>query len=582
MTNASALLEVDLALTEVIVDEEESPLSGKERLLALIEQHWPDAQARWSRFLLLADPDCNEDAHSVAQINLHSRQVTLNHRLIEQHKIWDCVEALLAHEVGHHVKYPGTLAVEARMRTLEKSIIPIDDYSLTNVFQDLMINERLGRDLCPAFIRIYQAFTSEPAFHSEMKWKRDPAFVFYLSLYEVLWSLPTGALIGEPEAEFAASFPGYRAEAHLLVHDLFRMSPNIYMQFLFFVSVMSRYLKPMIDERLQQLMACRCGIGEPSADDWADALIPTDAEREAVERAVREGWFVEDQAQRLKRILELEERIAGLPGFGTDKAQLVPEVMAAHYRQLAERYLVQPPRLPRIGEALVPTTVDDWELSDSIREIDWLTTFLQRGAAWGVAQPLKRIPMAETEGHDVILWQPRMEIYLDISGSMPNPVFQLNAMTLAAQILTLATTRAGGCIRAALYSHEPVLYWEWCRSEIEISRFLMHYIGGGTEFPFPLLKKSCEQCGPDQPLRIVITDQDFDTNFKAHADNEPIFIDAVARSPQVILLLHHPAKENVKRYRAIGAQVIEIAEMTDFPRVAVELARALFPDGDGS
>ena len=547
------------------------------RLSQLIEQHWPAAQAHWSRFLLLADPIWSDDAHSIAQIDLRTRQVTLNHKLIEQHQLWDCIEGLMAHEVGHHVRYPGTLAVEARMRMLEKSIIPLDGYSLTNVFQDLMINERLGRDLRESFIHVYQAFTSEPAFHSKMQWKRDPAFVFYLSLYEVLWELPPGTLIGKPEVKFAAAFPGYRAEAHLLVHNLFRMSPNLYTQFLYFVSVMSRYLKPMINESLQQLLACRCGIGQPSPDDWADALTPTVAEREAIERAVREGWFAEDQSERLRKLNELEERIASLPGFGTDQAQLVPEVMAAHYRQIAERHLFRPPPLPRMGEAIVPTTLDEWEFSDPIREIDWLTTLQVRGAELGVAQPLKRIPMAETEGFDVQLWQPRVEIYLDVSGSMPNPIFRLNAMTLAAQILTLATTRAGGWVRSALYSSAPVLYWDWCRSEIEMSRFLMHYIGGGTDFPFQLLKQSCDHCGPDQPMRSVITDTDFDVNFSAHSDNEPIVLEAITRSPHFILLLHRPNLERVKHYRVLGAEVVEVDELNDFPRVATDLARALFP-----
>ena len=543
-----------------------------------IDRCWPMAQSYWSRFLLMNDPELSDDAPSVAQIQLRTRQVTLNSQQILKYDLLSCIEGLLAHEVGHHVRYPGTLVVEARMRMLEKSIIPLDDYSLTNVFQDLMINDFLGHELREQFVKIYQAFASDPAFHSEMRWKRDPAFLFYLSLYEVLWQLETGALIGTPEAEFLAAFPGYRAEAHVLVNNLFRMEPNIYTQFLYFVSVMSRYLKPMIDAELQQWKACQCGGDQPSADDWADALNPSNAERQAIERAVRAGWFSEDQADRLQKLNALEERIASLPGFGTDDTRLVADVMAAHYRQLAEQHLLKPPPLPRVGEAIVPTTVDEWEFSDSVREIDWLTTLLHRGTELGVAQPLKRIPIAETEGYDVRLWQPRMEIYLDVSGSMPNPIFQLNAMTLAAQILTLGTTRAGGSVRAALYSHEPVLYWSWCRSDVEMSRFLMHYIGGGTDYPFELLKISCAECRDDQPIRVVITDSDFDHNYTSHTDNAGIFATAAEKSPHWILLLHRPDPQHVKLYRAQGATVVEVSDLADFPRLATELAHGLFPD----
>lgn len=544
-----------------------------------IERCWPIAQAYWSRFLLLNDPQLSDEAHSVAQIALGTRQVTLNERLITQHGLHDCVEGLLAHEIGHHVRYPGTLVVEARMRMLEKSIIPLDGYSLTNVFQDLMINEFLGRQLRGQFIKIYRAFTAEPAFHADMRWKRDPAFLFYLALYEVLWQLAPGTLIGPPEPEFAAAFPGYRAEAHVLVHDLFRMEPNIYTQFLYFTSVLTRYLKPMIDDQLQQWQACQCAAGQPSADDWANALTPTDAERQAIERATKAGWFSEDQAERLQKLNELEERIASLPGFGTDDAALIPEVMAAHYRLLAERHLVQPPPLPRLGEAIVPTTLEDWEFSDPVTEIDWLTTLLQRGPDLAPALPLKRLPVAETEGYEVRLWQPRMEIYLDISGSMPNPIFRLNAMTLAAQILTLGTTRAGGQVRAVLYSHDPLLYWNWCRSEVEMSRFLMHYIGGGTRFPFELLRKSCAECAADQPIRVVISDHDFDANYASHAENRDIFIMAASESAHWILMLHQPNPKQAQLYRALGASVIVLEDLANFPRMATELAQHLFPDG---
>lgn len=556
-----------------------APLSCfQSRLRDEISRLWPAAQAHWSRFLLLNHPDFSADAPSVAQIRLSTRQITLNDRLIERHGLLDCVEALLAHEIGHHVRYPGTLVVEARMRMLERTIIPLEGYSLTNIFQDLMINQHLGAALRDQMIQIYQAFASDTAFHAERGWKRDPAFVFYLAMYEALWQLPRASLIGEAiEAEFATAFPHYRAEAQWTVHELFHMEPNIYTQFLYFTSVMTRYLKPLIDEQLQQWLACQCGSDAPTPGDWADALTPTPAEIQAIERAAQAGWFAQDQADRLREISELEERIASLPGFGTDNAALIPEVMAAHYRGLAERHLVKPPPLPRLGEAIVPTTLEEWEISDPVTEIDWLATLSARGADLGTAQPLKRPKVAELEGYDVRLWQPRMEIYLDVSGSMPNPIFHLNAMTLAAQILTLGTTRAGGGVRAALYSHEPVLYWSWCRSEVEMSRFLMHYIGGGTLFPFPLLARSCAECQADKPIRVVITDSDFDHNFDSHPENRAIFLLAAQHSARWILLLHSPSPESVSLYRSLGADVIPIQDFADFPRLATELAHSLFP-----
>ncbi len=551
-----------------------------DRLEREIQRCWHTAQFHWSRFLLLADPELSDQMHSIAQIQLATRQITLNRPMIVQQNLVDCVEALLAHEIGHHVRYPGSLVVEARMRMLERSIVPLESYSLTNLFQDLMINEFLGRDLRDQLIRIYQAMTAFPAFHAEQAWKRDPAFMFYLTLYEQLWDLPAGQLMGASTDEFTAAFPGFRGEATVLAHDLFHMEPNLYTQFLYFTSVMTRYLKPLIDEQLQQWRACHCAGDQPSAGEWAEALSPTQAEQEAIDQAIQAGWFTPDQSERLNKLNTLEERIASLPGYGTDDATLVPEVMAAHYRLLAERYMVRPPPLPRLGEAIVPTTLDEWEFGDPVQQIDWLTTFCLRGSVLGAAEPLKRIPYAETEGFDVRLWQPRMEIYLDVSGSMPNPIYHLNAMTLAAQILALGTTQAGGSVRAALYSHACVLYWLWCRSDVEMSRFLMHYIGGGTEFPFELLARSCQECGNDQPIRVVISDSDFDHNLDAQPQHRELFISAAEQSPHWILLLHHPSPDRVKLYRQLGATVIPIEEFSDFPKLATRLAHSLFPTTD--
>src|SRR5438270_800083 len=81
------------------------------------------------------------------------------------------------------------------------------------------------------------------------------------------------------------------------------------------------------------------------------------------------------------------------------------------------------------------------------------------------------------------------------------------------------TIRAGGWARAVLYSGAAVPFWEWCRSEAELSRFLMHYIGGGTAFPFDLLRKSIVECGPAQPIRVVITDADFHNNYETLPDS---------------------------------------------------------------
>jgi hypothetical protein len=149
-------------------------------------------------------------------------------------------------------------------------------------------------------------------------------------------------------------------------------------------------------------------------------------------------------------------------------------------------------------------------------------------------------------------------------------------MTLAAQILAMSTIRHEGRVRALLYSGNVEKAWEWMRSEREVSRFLMNYIGGGTEFPFDILAASARECRTDPPIRVVITDPDFDWNLRQSKGGAKNITNAAEGSRTFVLLLHRPAKSSVDRYRLLGAQVVPVDRLDDFPRLAADLARSLF------
>jgi hypothetical protein len=535
---------------------------------ALVADAWPRAQAFWSSFLALREPVLGEGLPSVAQIHLGTREVSLDRAVIAEHDLADCVEALLAHEVGHHVRYPATLAVEARLRLLERSLIPFPGCSLINLFTDLMINEQLGATYRDALVRAYRTLVPTA------RWREGPVLFFVMMVYEELWQLPAGHLLGDAAAPFERAYRGVRADAQLLAQRLFRIGPNLYTQYLLFASVACRYLT--VDERApQHLDPQRCSAGQPSTDDWADAITPSAQERDAIERARREGWISEKTAERLGGEDAVARRIGGLPGNGSADARAVPEVMAAYYRREAERHLFRVPTRRVLGEAVVPTTVDDWEPGDPVRTIDWGATLRTRGDVLGAAAPLRRDIVADHEGLEQPTERPRVELYLDVSGSMPNPIVSINPMTLAAEVLAIGALRAEGAVRALLYSTGVTDLWSWCRSEAVMARFLMHYIGGGTDFPFDRLAGSVRECGREQPHRVLITDRDFDDNLDAAAGNRVILAEAAARS-RLVLLLHHPAPERVREYRGLGAAVVPVAELVDFPRAAAALARALF------
>ena len=561
----------------------------------LIETAWPDAVALWSSFLVLNDPALDAAQDAIAQINLSTRCVSLNGSRIADMGVEDCIPAMLAHEVGHHVAYPGTLQVKARLCLIERTLAPFPEYSMVNRFTDLMINERLGQTDLPLraqMIKIYQVAMRRNAVGEDELWKLDPSFIFYLALYEALWELEEGDILGPVVEPFRRRFPHYRAEAEVLTEDIFVLGPNLYTQFLYFLSLSLRYLVPVLPkgdkspkndgegETIPAPVSADgkgCNCGDPSPSDWAQAMTPTRAEKDAIRRAIEEGWFDARGCERLSRALNANDRLSGLPGMGAVDASQVPEIMAAYYRQQAERLLFRPPAQPRIGEAVLPSTLEDWTPADPVRDIDWLTTLLLRGDRAGVALPLKRLYEAEVEGEEVRFHQTKMEIYLDVSGSMPNPCLDLNPMTLAAQILATATARSGGQVRLALYSHTAIRHWEWSRSEREISGFLMHYIGGGTDYPFDLLEESTRDCAGAQPIRVIITDYDFDRNVEALARSMAILGEAASASPGTDPAATRRGKPQGQRIPGRGMSVVPVTEFNNYPKVARDLAWALFP-----
>jgi hypothetical protein len=433
----------------------------------------------------------------------------------------------------------------------------------------LLVDERLGPSLAEARRRVLFAEADIPG-------PLDPAMIFQRAVLEELWLSPPGHFLGELEPDFARAFPSYRVDAQLVAQNLFALAPNIPLQFLYFASIAYRY---DVAEGEEAASGTDCLEGEPSAEDWAEALVPQPGEKEAIRRALAEGWLPSEVADKLKN-QNLEERIAALPGsLGGGRAELVTSIMAAHYRREAERWLFRPPAVRVQADELVPTTLEEWDPGDPVAAIDWVATLLQRGEKLGAAMPLLRERIADEEGRGAPAWEGRTEIYLDVSGSMPDPKRALNAMTLAAQILALGTVRAGGAARALVYSTGHEKWWHFSRSEAVLSRFLLHYIGQGTEFPFDVLEASVDELAAEQPVRIIITDSDFDWNYDKHPRNAAIFADAAAASPALVLLLHSPDMKRAARYEAAGARVVPVRRLDDFPRLSAELSFALFEQG---
>jgi hypothetical protein len=536
----------------------------------IVRRSFDEALAMWGADVTLSPPDPLEpgsrrwdEGEPLAFIDLATRRIVVNLGLVRKLGIEASLTAILAHEIGHHVRFPHTLGLVAALEVLERRLIPGLRRSLTNLYFDLQVNEVVGHQRAEALCAVYRAFNARPGA------VLTPLFCFYLAIYEELWGPRARGLVGpEDGRKMDADYPGWRGDARMFAQTFYALDDN-YLSFVYFCSRFIRYLPdPAAFDHRFPLAG---DVPSPDADDYADALSGHAQVERAIDEAVERGWMSREEAERAcaadpdSKLADIERVSRQRPGHEVAPFRL--RLVSREYARLVERHLLRLPTTPERPqpEPYLPTTTEEWGPGDGLQAIDWTQSVLAMGPL-AVARPLRR----ELEPDDpiaVAAGVPSVEIYLDTSGSMPDPSTKLNAFTLAAQILSASTIRAGGTVRAVVYSSGPPMVSSWMRDEQLAREALLHYAGGGTEFPFEVL----EQSVADRPdaIRVVISDSDFLWNAK-QGDNASKLARGVARCARFVALLSSPgAQADVKS--ALGA----VLRMSAFALVRVESAHGL-------
>jgi hypothetical protein len=459
------------------------------------------------------------NADALAYIDLLTRQVFIDFPRLERDGLMHCLPAIVAHEVGHHVAYPHTLRLSAELMIIGTDLLPKFHASYLNVFYDLLINERVGRDpaLRQQLIDVYRSFGAS-----------DPMFRFYLSVYESLWSVP-GAILGKPVR--------HPERSDLFAQTFFSLS-DIYEQFIYFCSSFASHVlqgpaeDPYRDDDFRD-------HDDPRPIDYPPDMEPSPAAKRAMERAREKGLLPanvdadggqgKDPGRAFRRI---DRVTSGLPG--TEQLPFRRVLAERLYQHLVERTIetLRLPEIPLASDVQIPSMLLTWEYGDDPAAIDWASSISRHGELAAVS-PLQRDFIVDEPG-TAARGVPRMEIYLDTSGSMPHPLNDLNCMTLAALVLATLALRKGAAVKGIIYSYGPPIVSEWLRSEAEARKALLNYSGGGTDFPFALFAQNAER--ERDVLRVVISDSDFVHNLSS-LKSKARFRDAVSKSLQVGLLL---------------------------------------------
>lgn len=507
-------------------------------LVQVWEEAWPTALSVWSKYTRLSPPTlCTQTfaaraeglEGSFAMIRFVDLRIVIDLELVRTYRLQEYAVEILAHEIGHHILAPANpadnLHLVARMRkalpTLERHV-PM----LANLYTDLLINDRLQRQHGLRMAEIYIAMIAKSGI---TKSKSASLWSMYMRIYEYLWQLEKGSLCGEmldPRAEtdawlgsrvvrvyardwlsgagrFAALMLPYILEEDTFQKDLFKGLSDL--NGANDGSAIRGILEIDPDEISGAIHPAEDPLitGEDNGNEGTDEVFPVDTNEATLQAhgQMREPF---EYGEILKA--------AGLTMSDHD-------IAIQYYRERALPYLLPYPRLPApdISDSL-PEGLDVWGMGDPIDEIDYLQSLVQSPILIPGLSTVKRLYGTQSGPHHLSR-AIDLDIYVDSSGSMPNPQVSTSWLTLAGTIIALSALRAGARVKVTLWSgkNDVTETAGFVRDEQSICAVLTGFYGGNTCFPIHCLRKTYPaNATREHPAHILmISDDGITTMFNA-------------------------------------------------------------------
>jgi hypothetical protein len=516
---------------------------------------FPAALATWSAYTRLKPPLLLETSAaaaaegltgSFAMIRLVDQTVVIDLEQVQQLGIQDFAVEVLAHEIGHHVYAPASISEHTRSLARMLPALPsVTQHApmIANLYTDLLINDRLLRSAGLRMPALMKAVVG-----GNQRGPPSKLWTLYLRIYELLWGMERGELCGrslvadsagaeavpaQAIARTTTHTPGGEPIADAAIEVDARLAARLVRHYArhwldggarFAVLVLPYLLEDArAAERLQALMDTKDaghggqpeGLTEMDAEErqppqhpaLGDAFDEATADRDESggdkpgQSGARAGGS--GQARDPYQYGELL-RLAGLK---LDQQQAAMR----YYAERARPYLVPFPSLPsQQSEDPLPEGLDPWDAGDPIDRIDWreslvlcpvpipgLTTVQRRfGTQPGVEQARRPLDL---------------DLYVDSSGSMPDPRSRLSWPALAGAVICLSALRAGASVQVTLWaSRQQVMSTRgFVRSADDCLRILTGYYGGGTQFPLPTLREThAARVKLKQPTHILVVSDD--------------------------------------------------------------------------
>jgi hypothetical protein len=484
---------------------------------------WPDALALWSKFTKLSPPRwCLSHAEAAAEglsesfamIRLTDQAVVIDLQGVAENHVEGFPREVLAHEVGHHVYAPADLNDHARMIARMRWGLPTKEQLasfVANLYTDLLVNDRLQRSAGLSMARVYEAIGNR---------SHDRMWTFYMRIYEILWSLSKGTLAaGKIDEQL-------EGDAHLGARLIRSYARDWLDGSGRFAALCLPYLTDDDGKEMQKILKGwrdmqnagaggmpaglsdidpgeREGAIHPSLDPELSGLSPED---EGTDKPPSESAPQGSSGGQMREPFQYGEILRSLGINLSDH-----EIAVRYYREKAVPHLIRFPSrsTPESSEPL-PEGLEPWDIGSPVEDADWLQSILLSPRVIPGMTTLQRI-WGTTEGKQPEREPLDLDLYVDCSGSMPNPQVNVSYLTLAGAIICLSALRAGAHVQATLWSGKRQFESTkgFVRDEHRILEILTGYFGGGTEFPIHLLRSTYQNRKPsERPVHILIISDD--------------------------------------------------------------------------
>ncbi|QJD88953.1 VWA domain-containing protein [Duganella dendranthematis] len=483
---------------------------------------WEPALAAWSRFTRLRDARlCQTTMEaareglqgSFAMIRLRDQSVVVDLQSVRELGLQDYAVEILAHEIGHHILAPATAADQFRLvARLRRALPTLEAHApmVGNLYTDLYINDRLQRQAGLRMADIYRRLQAHHQLTNHSK-----VWLLYMRIYEELWKLPRGDL-GGGAADDAIDTDAWLGARLIRVYARDWMDgagrfATLLLPYLVEGQDQAQEFSRMFDTR-DAAEGCEPAGGQQiEPGELEPAIHPVhDPRISGLENETQQEAGADQQGGQTREPFEYGE-ILKASGVKLSEEQIA----IRYYRERALPHLISFPKMPAPStDRLQLEGVEAWQIGDPLEQIDWLQSVIQS------PRPIPGITTVQRRYGPDGVRPPKpmpidLDMYVDSSGSMPDPRQRTSYLALAGAIIGLSALRAGSRVQVTLWSGKNQFMSTdgFTRNEDEVLGILTGFYGGATCFPIHKLRDTFKSKRACRTHILMISDDGITTMF---------------------------------------------------------------------